>query len=343
MKEKEKLKEIELIKYIEELSVKTRGYNRRLIINSIGDDCAIFKDSDRMLVSSDSITENVHFDLNSYGFYEIGKKSLLVNISDIAAMGGIPRLFILSFFIPEYVCGSDIKQMLHGIIDSAEENRVSLIGGNISKSPVLSISATIIGDYKNDKVLKRHSSEIGDDIYVSGELGNAWMVYYLRNNKDGIGKNMPGSRKADKMLIENFIEKFKLPVPRVGLGKKLSAGKLANSLTDISDGLTKDIYNLLGKNSGFEIDLDEIPVNEDLKYISRKASVEDYTDYAVYFGEDYEILWTARAGMEKNFLKLSTDTGVAVKKIGHITGKPGAAFIKNGRPYRVKDFTFKHL
>ena len=344
MIKKEKLNETGLIKEIERLSLETQKFNKSLVIESIGDDCAIIEDKNRMLVSSDSITENIHFNFDLYDFYEIGEKSLLVNLSDIAAMGGIPRLLVLSLFIPAHVNEDNIRQTLRGIIDTAKKYRVSLIGGNISKSSEFSISATIIGDYKDENVIKRFSSKTGEQVYVSGELGNSWMAFYLNDNKNYIFKNYPNLKSEDKKLIENLIDKYKLPQPRINLGRKLSEKKLANSLTDISDGLVKDIFNVIGNGCGCEIYIDEIPINEELKYICMILNIRDYIDKAVSFGEDYELLWTAEEYKEKELLELSKTAGVKIKKIGHITDKPGCVnFLKGGALYFPKDFTFKHL
>jgi thiamine-monophosphate kinase len=344
---KQKFNESGLIKEIERLSAETLKFNKSLIIESIGDDCAIIRDGKRMLVSSDSITENVHFNFALYDFYEIGRKSLLVNLSDIAAMGGTPRLFVLSFFIPEHVNGIEIMDVLRGIVDTAKEYRVSLVGGNVSGSSEFSISITIIGDFKNNNVLKRFNSKAGDNIYVSGELGNSWFAFYLNCNKNSIFKNNPDLKTGDKELIENFITEYKLPVPRINLGKKLASQKLANSLTDISDGLVKDIHNIIGRGSGLgcEINLDEIPINDTLKYIAGLFNIEDYIDKAVSFGEDYELLWTsAKEYDKKELLKLSDRCGTGVKKIGFITDKPECVhFLKNGCIYQPEDFTFKHI
>ncbi len=345
MFKKEKLNETALIKEIEKLSAETLKFNKSLIVKSIGDDCAVIDDKNRILVSSDSITENVHFNLDLYNFYEIGKKSLLVNLSDIAAMGGVPKFFVLSLFIPGYISQTDINQTLRGIIDSAKKYRVSLIGGNISKSSEFSISITIMGDFEDEKVINRYNSRTDNPVYVSGELGNSWMVFYLGSKKKTILEKK--IRFKDKKLIENFIEKYKLPMPRINLGRKLSEKKLANSLTDISDGLSKDVFNILGKGCGCEIEIEDIPINEELREIAGILNIENYMDAAVSFGEDYELLWTADEEYgEKELQKLSKETGagIKIKKIGYITNKPATVnFLKNGSPYTRKDFTFRHL
>ena len=343
-KKKEVLNETELIREIEKISLITQKFNKSIIIKSIGDDCAIFRDKNSMLVSTDNITENVHFTLKFYSFYEIGSKSLLVNLSDIAAMGGTPRLFTLSLFIPDYVNEENIKETLYGVVGVAKKYRVSLIGGNISRASEFSISITIIGDYKDDNVIKRGNSKIGDAVFVSGEIGNSWMAYYLQKHGKHIDKNFVNLENFEKKTIENFINKFKLPTPRIKLAKELAVRKLANSLTDISDGLYKDISNILRLSQGVEIWINELPVNENLKHIAELLKIRKCADNIISFGEDYELLWTADDKNEKEVLNLSSRLGIKIKKIGRVVnGINGIKFLKNGVAYPVKDSTFRHL
>ena len=344
VKKEEVLNETGLIREIEKISFITQKFNKSIIIKSIGDDCAIFRDKNSMLVSTDSITENVHFTLKFYSFYEIGSKSLLVNLSDIAAMGGTPRLFTLSLFIPEYINEENIKETLYGVVGVAKKYRVSLIGGNISRASEFSISITIIGDYKDGNVIKRGNSKIGDAVFVSGEIGNSWMAYYLQKQGKHIDKNFVNLENFEKKTIENFINKFKLPTPRIKLAKELAVRKLANSLTDISDGLYKDISNILRLSQGVEIWINELPVNENLKHIAGLLKIRKCADNIISFGEDYELLWTTDDKNEKEVLNLSSRLGIKIKKIGRVVnGINGIKFLKNGVAYPIKDSTFRHL
>lgn len=347
MRKKEELNETKLISEIEKISLITQKFNKSLIIKSIGDDCAIFKDKNSMLISTDNITENVHFTPKFYSFYEIGSKSLLVNLSDIAAMGGTPRLFTLSLFIPKNINEENIKETLYGIVDIAKKYRVSLIGGNISRASEFSISITIIGDYKDDNVIKRGNSKIGDAVFISGEIGNSWMSYYLQKQEKRIYKNYIKLANFEKKFIENFINKFKLPIPRIKLAEELAIKKLANSLTDISDGLYKDISNILSFSHGAEIWVDELPINENLKHIAGLLKIKKYADNVVSFGEDYELLWTTDDKNEEELLNLSNRLGIKIKKIGRVVkevnGINGIRFMKNGVEYPIKNSTFRHL
>ena len=344
MIEKEKFNESELIKYIEKAGLETQDFNKNLIVESIGDDCAVIEDKKKILLSSDNITENVHFSLDLYDFREIGKKSLLVNLSDIAAMGGIPRLFLMSLFIPPYLCTSDIKSLIKGVIEEAKKYEVSLIGGNISSASELSVSITIIGDCESAGI-KRFGSKKGDAVYVSGEIGNSWMAFYLNSNKDFIFKNKPGLKASDKKLITDFINKYKLPKPRINLGRKLYTKKLAGSLTDISDGIYKDIFNVAGKGCGCRINVEDIPVNDGLKKIAGILNIKNYMDDIISFGEDYELLWTFnREYTADEIAELEDSCGNKIKKIGFINEKNAKlTLIKDGKVFNPEDHTFRHL
>ena len=344
MIEKEKFNESELIKYIKKAGLETQIFNKNLIVESIGDDCAVIEDKNKILLSSDNITENVHFSLDLYDFREIGKKSLLVNLSDIAAMGGIPRLFLMSLFIPQYLCTSDIKSIIKGVIEEAKKYEVSLIGGNISSASELSVSITIIGDCESAGV-KRFGSQKGDAVYVSGEIGNSWMAFYLNSNKDYIFKNKTGLKSSDKKLITDFINKYKLPKPRINLGRTLYTKNLAGSLTDISDGIYKDIFNVAAKGCGCRINVEDIPVNEELKTIAGILNIENYIDDIISFGEDYELLWTFdREYTRIELMELKGSCGTNIKKIGFIDENSAKiTFIKNGKVFLPENHTFRHL
>ena len=171
------------------------------------------------------------------------------------------------------------------------------------------------------------------------------MSFFLRNNINGRNRNIQNFSKKDKNLIQKFTKQFKLPVPRINLGKKLAEYGLAISMTDISDGLCKDIFNVFNvAASGAEIRVGDLPVNENLKYIAGLLGMNDYMDGVISFGEDYELLWTAEEGASAEVFALSKTCGVKISKIGAITNRfKGIKFTKNNSEYHVRDITFKHL
>ena len=359
--------ELSLISYIEKNSREKLKFNGSMIIESIGDDTAIFRDKNNILITSDTLTENTHFRTDYYSFSQIGAKALLANISDIASMGGTPRLFILSLLVPDYLTEVHIKETIDGIIKTAKNDKISLIGGNISKAREFSISITLLGDYTAQQTaIPRDKAEYDDLIFVSGYIGNAWLSYYIMENKERIGEciekfildtdadmdndrtsvnaaalfknpykiykthnkfKTSGKYRTSKntliQFIENYAKKNLIHPSRVKLGKILAASKIANSMTDISDGLYKDINNLLSskdKNSGALITADHIPLSDEFKNIVKILNLKD-TDILnniISFGEDYELLWSMSRAGENKLLEIAKKERIKISKIGSI-------------------------
>ncbi len=357
--------ELSLISYIEKNSREKLRFNSAMIIKSIGDDTAIFRDKNNILITSDTLTENTHFRTDYYSFSQIGAKALLANISDVASMGGTPRFFILSLLVPDYLTEVNIKETIDGIIETAKNDKISLIGGNISKAREFSISITLLGDYTaKQTAISRYRAEYDDLIFVSGDIGNAWLSYYIMENQERIGeciekfildtdtdndrtsvnaaalskkpnkiyktnnksKTSGGYRTSKNTLlqfIENYAKKNLIHPSRVKLGKILAASKIANSMTDISDGLYKDINNLLStkdKNSGALIIADNIPLSDEFKNIVKILNLKD-TDILnniISFGEDYELLWSMSRTGENELLEIAKKEKIKISKIGSI-------------------------
>ncbi|MCL4546714.1 MAG: thiamine-phosphate kinase [Deltaproteobacteria bacterium] len=371
--------ELSLISYIEKNSREKLRFNNSLLIKSIGDDTAIFRDKNNILITSDTLTENTHFKIDYYSFGKIGAKALLANISDIASMGGTPRFFILSLLIPEYLTEENIKETIDGIIETAKNDKISLIGGNISKAREFSICITLLGDYIDKKTVLRYCACDNDLIFVSGNIGNSWLSYYIMENKKYIDEITANGLKAKKFKIDKktikFIEDFAkenlIHRSRVKLGKILASNKLANSLTDISDGLYKDINNLLNNNKdkNYEVSIivDDIPLSDDFKRIVNILNLRDIDVFnnVISFGEDYELLWSANTTNSKKLSEIAKKERIKISKIGSITNvysnndtntnnnintntdntkkKNKINFIYKNKPFFVTPMTFKHI
>ncbi|MHB8281171.1 MAG: thiamine-phosphate kinase [bacterium] len=355
--------ELSLISYIEKNSRERLRFNNSLLIKSIGDDTAIFRDKNNILITSDTLTENTHFKIDYYSFAKIGAKALLANISDIASMGGTPRFFILSLLIPDYLTEENIKETIDGIIETAKNDKISLIGGNISKANEFSICITLLGDYLDKKTVLRYCAHDNDLIFVSGNIGNSWLSYYIMENKKYIGEKEFQIDKNTIKFIEDFAKENLIHPSRIKLGKILAANKLASSLTDISDGLYKDINNLLNnkdKKSEVSIIVDDIPLSDDFKHIVKVLNLKD-TDVlnnVISFGEDYELLWSANITNSKKLLEIAKKERIKISKIGSIinvynnndtndtnnTKKTNKInFIYKNKPFFVTPMTFKHI
>ena len=240
----------------------------------IGDDAALYGG---LLLTKDLLVEGVHFSLELMTPYEVGRRAVLVNISDVAAMGGYPLSMLLgiSFGGDEEV----FREITEGARRVCEEWGINLIGGDMVGSPgPIFISITLLG--KASKPLRREGARPGDLIFVTGTLGDGAMG--LEVLKKGLEEEFP-----------YLSLRYKNPTPRVKEASIISSLDLANSLMDLSDGLSVDIRRLLG-NLGAEIYPKNIPLSEEYRKASSKLFPgRDLYECALYGGDDYELLFTA--------------------------------------------------
>ena len=264
------------------------------VIAGIGDDAAVIKKdgSTLLLFTTDMLVENVHF-TREMSFFDIGRKAVGVNLSDIAAMGGSPGYAFASIGIREDMSAGDIRELYEGMLSHAREYGVLILGGDTNRSPesfVLNICLT--GEVEKDRLCLRSTARPGDSIFVTGTLGNSAL----------------------------FLEKGEyFPVkPRLKEAEALLDIAKPTSMIDISDGLAKDLKRLCGSSgAGAEILREEIPAAEG-------ASLET----ALSGGEDFELLFTAPAGREKKLLsEFPAKTGVRLSLIGRINNKDEGIFI----------------
>lgn len=262
--------------------------NDRSIAIGIGDDAAIINPSSRkaLLFSTDTIRENIHFSRKYCTFYDIGWKSVAVSISDIAAMGGLPRYLLLSIAVPPKISVKEIDNLLDGVADISTKYGVSVVGGNLSGSKGgVTIDTTIIGEVSSGKALLRSGAKVGDLIYVTGVPGSS-----------AIGLSM-------KTPSEDFMKSHLRPVPRVREGIILSENKLATAAIDISDGLLSDLGHICERSSvGARIYANLLPLPV-VPHTIRKRLAKAPLFFALYGGEDYELLFTIKG---KNRTKLET-------------------------------------
>src|SRR3990172_6433183 len=249
------------------------------IVLGIGDDAAIINFSKRdLLLSTDTIREDIHFSRNYYSFYDIGWKAVAVSISDIAAMGGVPKYLLLSMAVPEKVSVKDIDKLLDGVADISAKYSVSVVGGNLSRSKQgIAVDTTIVGEVvPAGRALLRSGAGIGDMIYVTGFPGMS--AIGLSILKSGVA----GQRTAGKSGTE-FNAVPKRPVPRRG-GKAFVTAHLRPE-PRVSAGL------VLSKSKSTTAAI-------------RKMLAREPLFYALYGGEDYELLFTVRSADSTKFESL---------------------------------------
>lgn len=283
----------------------------------IGDDCAVIPMNDRfdMLIAVDSIYEGIDFDLRFSSPFHIGRKALAINLSDIAAMGGIPKYFLVSIALPSSLDLDFVEGIYSGISDIARESGAALVGGDTSSSEKgVSISITVIGEVEKGRAILRKGARPGDSIFVSGAVGLSALG--LAALKMGMSAGM-----------EPFIESHLSPLCRVDLGRALLKLGCVTSMIDVSDGLLADLGHIAQSSGvGFEIDVNRIPTGDDFRRAADAVGVEP-RELILSGGEDFELVFTVDSGKVSQFLASSEALGVA--EIGRVLDDPGVRSVLN--------------
>ncbi|PIX21438.1 MAG: thiamine-phosphate kinase, partial [Deltaproteobacteria bacterium CG_4_8_14_3_um_filter_45_9] len=204
------------------------------LVQGIGDDVAVIKmGAKALLVTTDILIEGIHFDRSWLDPYQLGRKSLAVNLSDIASMGGIPKYFLISIGLPKNLPLSFISSFYLGLKKEAKQFRVELIGGDTSLSQKIVINICLLGEGRKKDLLFRKGARVGDDLFVSGTLGDAALGLKILQEKGKI------------IGAEGLIKKHLSPCPRVELGQTIAKHHWATAMIDVSDGLLIDTSHLL--------------------------------------------------------------------------------------------------
>jgi thiamine-monophosphate kinase len=298
----------------------------------IGDDAAAIEPASgfEILITTVMLVEGVHFDLALSDPFTLGKKSLAVNLSDIAAMGGIPRHFLLSLAIPENISVEFLDNFVAGMLEMGARFGVTLIGGDTCSSQKgLVISVTVMGEQLPDLIVRRNGAEPGDLICVTGTLGDSALG--LMQLRAGICEGAAVARHLD-------------PLPRVLEGIKLAEAGLLSSMIDISDGLLADLSHILDLSGvGARIHLEKLPLSD---YYKREHPLfkEDPFLLPLSGGEDYELLFTVHPDKLSSVLSSLMETGTLTTVIGEITGCDGLSlFTVTGDEYFPDQMGYNHF
>jgi thiamine-monophosphate kinase len=244
-----------------------------------------------------------------------------VNLSDLAAMGAAPRAALLSFVLPPALPLTDFDAMVDGFMALAASHRVTLLGGNITRSPgPLLVDVTAIGTVRRRRVLTRAGARPGDEVWVSGEIGSA---------AAGLQSLSAGAREGQAMARceAAFLE----PEPRVRLGVGLGRNRAASACVDLSDGLADGLHQLAAASgAGLVVDAAAIPLS-DAARAWFEGRGRDPVAAALAGGDDYELLFTVRARERRRFEAVRRQArGVPLTKIGVVVREPGVVLARGG-------------
>jgi thiamine-monophosphate kinase len=272
-----------------------------------GDDCAVLrpKAGSDLVVSTDSLVEGVHFRWQTQSARLIGRRALVANLSDLAAMGAEPLGCVAALCAPGDLELRLAKGLIQGVLDEARAHGCPLVGGNLASARETSVTITVFGSVARGRALRRHRVRAGDRIFVTGTLG-ASALAVARAGQTG---------KAIRSV----------PVPRLGAARALSRLSGVGGCIDVSDGLVADIAHLLeGSGLGASIDAGLVPRPRGFAEACRALGL-DPDLLCLGGGEDYEIVFTLRAAAARKHsaAELTRRLGVPVSEVGQITRKPG--------------------
>ncbi len=294
----------------------------------IGDDAAVFKlGGKNLVVTKDLLLEGVHFLLHLHPPRLLGRKCLNVNLSDLAAMGALPKYALLGLGIPLRTETGWIEDFFAGFKSAAKEYGVQLIGGDVTRAQKVTLSVTLLGEGRN--IIKRGGARPGHYLFVSGTLGEAREGLLLLKKGAKLGED----KRVDKMLIA-FLD----PKARVELGEKLSRLRAASAMIDISDGLSVDLGHIC-EESGFgaEIERERLPVSSELLALQKRSF-----DFALNGGEDYQLLFSVPPGRLGVVSRLMKKYGLT--HIGKIVKEKGIFLIDSqGRRRPIRPDTWQHF
>ena len=294
----------------------------------IGDDAAVTTGvrGELQVLTTDALVEGVHFDRRFSSLSDIGYKALAVNVSDLAAMGGTPRLALLSLILPPGLSVADVDGLLDGFAAMATEAGVALAGGNVTSSPgPLIVDVTAVGSVRRRRILTRGGGKPGDLLYVTGSVGAAAAGLAWLRRAAG-----PGS--VEEAAVSELITRHRRPSPRLRIGAILGRTRAASACMDLSDGLADAVAQIAtASGTGAVVHARALPIPEAARQWF-VAQGQDPIRTALGGGDDYELLF---AVSPRNRGRLRTvirqARGVAITKIGELTPQRPILLEQNGR------------
>ena len=268
----------------------------------IGDDCAVMPSGEgELLFSTDLLMEGVHFLRNESSPEDVGWKAAAVNLSDIAAMGGTPVATFLSIALPKDAQGEWADRFIEGYTDISRQFDVPLLGGDTTSSlRDIAVNVGILGRCPSARRLMRNGAKVGETIYVTGPLGDS---------AGGLKAILMGIERTED--VTRLICRHKRPIPRIEAGRILMESGKAGAMMDISDGIGSDLRHIMKASGvGAVIDLERLPLSPELVSVCKEQGWDIY-EMATSGGEDFELMFTAPAGLEN-------ELDIAVYPIGKI-------------------------
>jgi thiamine-monophosphate kinase len=293
--------------------IRRRAARRSAFVGlGIGDDAAVLRPTEGFAtcISTDLLVEGVHFRLDWTTPKLLGHKALAVSLSDMAAMGAIPRVALFGVAVPRTSPVGLVRDLYSGIFALADRFDVEVVGGDMSVSPgPVVVDSIVVGEVERERELRRSGARDGDELWVSGVLGSSAHGLALL----AAGARLETAVGADRDAIRAHVA----PEPRVSLGRALVERRLATAALDISDGLSSDLRHLCDE-SGMGVVVDE-----------GALPAFGGADEALDGGEQYELLFSARPDVHEAIRSLADELSIALTRIGRFEGAAGDVYLEN--------------
>lgn len=320
---------------------KRAGVNDEVLLG-IGDDAAVIKTTGGrdLIACCDLMVEGVHFRTEWTPPRLLGRKALAVNLSDVAAMGGVPKFAMMSIALPHWCSSEFVDELFEGMLQLADASGVAIIGGDTSSSrDSLFIDVSVIGECESGKAITRRGARIGDRIYVSGSLGASALGLSLLEGGFRLNESQDISNARRQAVLKHLS-----PEPQLKLGRAIGETGLATAMIDISDGLSTDLGHILDESGvGAIIHAAAIPGAECVLAVAAGAPGIDPLSLALNGGEEYELLFTVRPENHEQVLALAEALNASITAIGEIVGEKRFDLERAGAIESLQRSGYEHM
>jgi len=305
----------------------TRESTDKDVVLGVGDDAAVLAVDGQLAVTVDTLVAGVHFP-DDTAPHLLGYRLLAVNLSDLAAMGARPRWCTLALTLPS-ADEQWLEGFSRGLFELAERFGVSLVGGDLTRGP-LTLTLQLMGSVDSQGFLTRGGGNLGDDVYVTGTLGDSSAGIALINERATTVLGSPA---------EALKRRFYRPLPRVGAGLALRG--LATAAIDVSDGLLADLGHICeASGCGAVVDVERVPISAELLSL---FPPQEALAHALGGGDDYELCFTAPPALAAEVEASLEATGTRVKRIGQLVAGQGVECRRDGQPFAPSARGYRHF
>ncbi len=309
-----RIREFDLIKTLK----RRYGTTGSRVVRGIGDDAAVIAAGRNChyLLTTDLLAEGIHFVRRTASFTDIGFRAAAANLSDIAAMGGTPQYLLVSLALPRNATSRQVEQLYDGMMAACRPHRVRLIGGDTSASKGgWFISIMLVGSADSGRVLLRSGARAGDDLYVTGTLGDSRAGLQITERPRHRTRSRPLKAAHRRFLVRRHLR----PTARVREGHWLSQARWATAAIDLSDGISGDLRHLCRESGvGALLELAALPLSSACRQYA-SAVKQDPRVLALAGGEDYELLFTVPKRLRARFARAAAQRHFRVTRVGQMT------------------------